>query len=129
MITMADMRQFYKLARALDNYGFVIPKKIRGRLASSQLPESVQEFVDELLDGKDTLAGLIHLFGSMFISSIQDGQGASVWLDDMDLVNLEVDILRVRKKIATRESELLPLRCSNGTLCISTSAKIKRIIT
>jgi len=128
-ITMSEIRQIYKLARALDNYGFVIPSKIKGRLDNNQLPETVQEFIDELLDGKDTLAGLIHLFGGMFISGIQNGQGASVWFDDMDLVNLEVDILRVRKKIAAQESELQPLRCSNGTLCISTSAKIQRIIT
>jgi len=78
-------------------------------------------------DGMRALLTLIDVFSLRFNSGIKDGEGASIWFDDRGKIQLEVDTIRVREKLTTKYDELQALKCSNGTLVISQSGKIKSI--
>lgn len=123
--TLKDVDKLYRLFHSLDDTGFLLSSKLRGIVRN--LDPKLKYFVESLtMSQVETLCELAKaLTSEQFVEGLQGGYGAGLWIDDYGKVGLELDMLRVRQKIVSSESELQPLKCSNGSLVISTSAKIK----
>jgi len=125
-ITIQQMREIYKLARAFDNQGFVIPDKIRDRLNSNQLPEMAQEMISDLHGVSEYLKSFAeNLLMPAYWSGIENGKGFGLFCDDEGNVNIEVDRLRVRKRSANPENLFQQIHGVSGTLIVSSVGKIK----
>lgn len=113
-----------KIDRLVDKMIYFITKNSDEISDSKVRSDLLRNLTD---DNMRALLTLIDVFSLRFNSGIKDGEGASVWFDDREKIHLEVDTIRVREKLTTKYDELQALKCSNGTLVISQSGKIKSI--
>jgi hypothetical protein len=130
-----DIIEILRLIKGLDPSGLLLLSEAIGRLRSEKnLPASTELLLKNLkplreinTEGIETLNKLIKLFGNAFRSDVKNGSGVNIWFDDIGSINLEVDIIRVRKKTATKENQFNALSCINGTTVFSNSAKLKLV--
>jgi len=127
-----ETREIVEEIKGLDNIGRPDLKYAIGKIDNiEKLPWEVEDVVDafydiaEDKDEKEMLIKILRVLTNAFESGMEDGYGADLYEDKNGNINLEVDNLRVRNRMAVKEFLRQQIRATNGNIFVSSTGKVR----